>query len=211
MRTVGVCETFVSLQGESTYAGLPCFFIRLAGCNLRCSYCDTVYAYGKGRDVKVSDLVRKCRASRTAIAEITGGEPLLHPAFRDLAAALRDKSGKKILVETNGSQDISSVPGEVITVMDVKCPGSGEGDSFNLKNIRRLRPYDEVKFVLRGRTDYVWARRFLEKHRLAGRCNAVLLSPVSGKMDPRKLAGWIVKDGLEVRLQVQLHKMLGIR
>jgi len=211
MLTVNICEIFVSIQGESSYAGLPCFFIRLSGCNLRCCYCDTKYAWKPGRDVAISDIVRKCGDCNAGIVEITGGEPLLQDGFPPLAKALRDRSGKKILVETNGSCDISLIPSGVVAVMDVKCPGSGGSEAFDPANIGRLRPYDEVKFVLSNRADYLWARDFVKRHRLHMRCNAVLFSPVSGKLNAGKLGEWIVKDGLPVRLQVQLHKMAGIK
>jgi len=211
MRTVNVFEIFDSIQGESTYSGLPCFFVRLAGCNLRCGYCDTRYAWKNGRNTQIADIVRKSRASRAVIAEITGGEPLLQEGFPQLAKALRDRSGKKVLVETNGSLNISLVPADVIAIMDIKCPGSGECEAFDRGNIDRLRPYDEVKFVLNGSPDYTWARNFVEKHRLAKHCHAILFSPVQGKIAPMKLAGWIVRDGLPVRMQVQLHKLARIK
>jgi 7-carboxy-7-deazaguanine synthase len=211
MATVNVCETFVSIQGESTYAGFSCFFVRLAGCNLRCRYCDTKYAYAFGRDVFVADIVKQCRISKAFITEITGGEPLLQAGFAGLAMALRDKTGKKVLVETNGSCDISAIPDGVIAIMDIKCPGSGESNCLDLKNVWRLREYDEVKFVLSNRPDYLWAKKFVEKYKLDSRCNAVLFSPVSGKMDGKNLGKWIVADGLPVRLQVQLHKLMGLK
>jgi 7-carboxy-7-deazaguanine synthase len=211
MATVNICETFVSIQGESTFAGLSCFFIRLAGCNLRCRYCDTPYAYGPGLDAPIPDLVAECRASKAAIVEITGGEPLLQPGFRELATALRDQVGKPVLVETNGSQDISAIPAGVMAIMDVKCPGSGAGEFMDLANIGRLRPQDEVKFVLTDRKDYEWARDFLRRNSLASRCQAVLFSPVFGVLTAKDLGQWIMDDGLPVRLQVQLHKILGVK
>jgi len=211
MATVNVCETFVSIQGESTYAGLSCYFIRLAGCNLRCRYCDTTYAYAPGLDVPVPDLVAKCRASKAAIVEITGGEPLLQPGFRELAAALRDQGGKPVLVETNGSMDISAIPAGVVAIMDVKWPGSGVSEAMDSANIGRLRPQDEVKFVLSDRQDYEWAGDFVRRHSLATRCHAVLFSPVFGKLPAKEVGQWILDDGLPVRVQAQLHKMLGMK
>jgi 7-carboxy-7-deazaguanine synthase len=211
MATVSVCETFVSIQGESTYAGLSCYFIRLAGCNLRCRYCDTTYAYNPGLDAPIPDLVAECRANPAAIVEITGGEPLLQPGFRELATALRDQGGKPVLVETNGSLDISAIPAGVIAIMDIKCPGSGASEAMDPANIARLRPQDEVKFVLGDRTDYEWARDFVRRHSLATRCHAVLFSPVFGKLPAKDVAQWIVVDGLPVRVQVQLHKVLGMK
>ena len=211
MATVNVCEAFVSIQGESTYAGLSCFFIRLAGCNLRCRYCDTTYAYNPGTELPIADLVSENRASKTAIVEITGGEPLLQAGFRELASALRDQGGKPVLVETNGSLDISVIPAGVIAVVDVKCPGSGVSESMDPANIGRLRPQDEVKFVLTVRTDYEWARDFVKRRTLASRCHAVMFSPAFGMLTGRDLGNWILEDGLTVRLQVQLHKILGMK
>ena len=211
MGTVNICETFVSIQGESTYAGLSCFFIRLAGCNLRCRYCDTTYAYTPGLDAPIEDLVSECRANRTAIVEITGGEPLLQPGFRELATALRDRGGKPVLVETNGSLDISAIPAGVIAVMDVKCPASGESEAMDPGNVGRLRPQDEVKFVLSDRKDYEWAREFVKRHTLPSRCHAVLFSPVFGALTAKDLGQWIMEDGLSVRRQIQLHKVLGVK
>ncbi len=211
MATVNVCETFESIQGESTWAGLLCFFIRLSGCNLRCKYCDTTHAYTSGRDVEIAKLTEEVAASKAAIVEITGGEPLLQPGFRELAIQLRDSTGKPILVETNGSLDISVVPDEVITIMDVKCPGSGQSHAMNLANIKRLRSKDEVKFVLSDRADYDWAKDFVLTHDLTSICGAVLFSPVFGLLKADDLGKWIVKDGLPVRLQMQLHKIVGMK
>jgi 7-carboxy-7-deazaguanine synthase len=211
MATVNICETFVSIQGETTYAGLSCFFIRLAGCNLRCRYCDTTYAYNPGLDAPIQDLVEECRRNPTAIVEITGGEPLLQAGFRELAAALRDRGGRPVLVETNGSLDISAVPAGVIAIMDVKCPGSGVSEAMDPANIGRLRPQDEVKFVLSDRKDYEWARDFVKRHTLATRCHAVLFSPVFGKLPAKEVGQWILEDGSPVRVQVQLHKVLGMK
>ena len=211
MCTVSIAEIFESLQGESTYAGLPCFFVRLSGCNLRCRYCDTRYAYQAGTETRIDNIVKLCRKSKAVITEITGGEPLLQPGFPALAKALRDKGGKKVLVETNGSCDISLIPDEVVAVMDVKCPGSGEKTGFDPGNIKRLRKYDEVKFVISSRADYLWSKAFLVKNLVQTRCNAVLFSPVVGKIRPELLGKWIARDGLPVRLQVQLHKLIGVK
>ena len=211
MCIVNVSEIFESLQGESSYAGLPCFFVRLSGCNLRCRYCDTKYAYKSGKETEIGEIVKLCRKSRAVIVEITGGEPLLQTGFSSLARALREKSGKKVLVETNGSCDISLIPEKVVAVMDVKCPGSGECLRFDLGNLKKLRKYDEIKFVIGSRADYVWAKSFLIKHRVQKRCNAVLFSPVFGKIKPEQIGEWIVRDGLPVRLQIQLHKLTGVK
>jgi 7-carboxy-7-deazaguanine synthase len=211
MQTVSLCETFVSIQGESTYAGLPCFFIRLAGCNLRCTYCDTAYAWTGGKERSVTALVRECAAHRAPLVEITGGEPLLQPGCAALAMALRGIPGKTVLVETNGSRDISVLPPGVIAIMDVKCPGSGQSVAFDMTNLARLRPTDEVKFVLCDRGDYEWAKAFVAEHRLAERCHAVLFSPAHGRLETALLARWLLQDCLPVRLQVQLHRLLGMR
>jgi len=211
MATVNVCETFVSIQGESTYAGATCFFIRLTECNLRCTYCDTKYAYSLGKEVKVGELVAQCRESFAQIVQITGGEPLLQAGFPELARELQSRSGKTVLVETNGSRDISVIPEGVIAVMDIKCPGSGEVKAMDWKNIQRLRPQDEVKFVLLDRKDYEYAAEIVREQELARHCKTILFSPVFDKLAPGMLAKWICEDGLPVRIQIQLHKYIGAR
>lgn len=210
MSAVSVCEIFESIQGESSYAGLSCFFIRLAGCNLRCKYCDTVHSYEPGKEMSIERIVADCMASGTQITEITGGEPLIQPAFGELAIALRDRSGKKVLVETNGSQNIAVVPEGVITIMDVKCPGSGECGSTDLLNIGRLRPDDEIKFVITDKNDYEWAKTFVVDNKLGAPCGRAIFSPAHGTLETGKLAQWILKDALPVRIQIQLHKVLGV-
>jgi 7-carboxy-7-deazaguanine synthase len=211
METVKVSEIFTSIQGESTYVGLSCFFIRLSGCNLRCEYCDTRYAYEEGQETSVDELVAAAASSSAAIVQITGGEPLLQAAFPALAKQLRDRAERPVLVETNGSQNIALIPEGVRGIVDVKTPGSGEGESFDPRNVALLRPYDEVKFVISDRADYLWAKAFLHSNALASCCGAVLFSPVAGRLAAADLASWVLKDGLPVRVQVQLHKVLGIR
>lgn len=209
---VFVTETFTSIQGESTWAGAPCFFVRLSGCNLRCRYCDSTHSYTPGRRMTVAGLARKFSRSPAAIAEITGGEPLLQAGFPALAQALlKAGRGRPVLVETNGSKDISLVPEGVIAVMDLKCPDSGEAGAMDLANLDRLRPCDEVKFVISSRRDFVWAQRMVLKYKLAGRCHAVLFSPVQDRLPASRLAEWVVEAGLPVRFQVQLHKVLGMQ
>lgn len=208
--TVSVVETFVSLQGESTFAGRPCFFVRLAGCNLRCRYCDTAYAYEGGRDRTVTDLTAEFVASGVSLAEITGGEPLLQAGCRDLALALR-AGGAQVLVETNGSRDISAIPDGVVAIMDIKCPGSGASEAMNWANIDRLRPADQVKFVIGDRVDFDWACGIVQQHGLDRRCRAVLFSPVSGQLAPATLGEWVLASKLPVQLQVQLHKLIGMK
>ncbi|MEI6809336.1 MAG: radical SAM protein [bacterium] len=209
--TIQVCETFVSIQGESTYAGLPCFFVRLAGCNLTCSYCDTPQSRLPGSPVRISALVKACCSSKAAIAEITGGEPLIQPGFPELASALYRGTQRPVLVETNGSIDISIIPPEAIAIVDIKTPGSGMNGSMDIGNIARLRPRDEVKFVIVDRKDYEWACRLVRKYKLAEKCHAILFSPVFPALDPSKLGAWILKDRLPVRLHMQMHKLTGMR
>ena len=211
MTRMSICETFTSIQGESSYAGFSCFFIRLSGCNLRCSYCDTKYAYSQGEEVEIEALISEAHASRAAIIEITGGEPLLQNGFHELARKLRDEVRRPVLVETNGSCDISIIPEGVFAIVDIKCPGSGESEAMDMKNIGRLRSYDEVKFVLGSRADYEWARTLVGERLLTSSCSTVFFSPVMDVLPPGDLSDWIIRDGLEVRLQVQLHKALGLR
>jgi 7-carboxy-7-deazaguanine synthase len=211
MTTIEVCETFVSIQGESTYSGFSCFFVRLSGCNLSCAYCDTPQARTPGAHVSIQSVVDDCVASRATIAEITGGEPLLQPGFVELAVALRDKTGKKVLVETNGSQNISIVPEGVIAVMDVKTPGSGMSYAMNMDNLARLRPYDEVKFVLADPSDYKWAKAIVLERNLHTACHAVLFGTASASVPHDLLAQWIIDDGLPVRLHAQMHRLIGVK
>ena len=205
-----VCETFLSIQGESSYAGCTCFFIRLAGCNLHCTYCDTPQAREPGRDMDVDTLVRMASESRASILEITGGEPLLQDACPPLAGRLVEATARPVLVETNGTCNVAVLPAGVTAIVDVKCPGSGHGGRFDMANLARLRSHDEVKFVLADRLDYEWARAFVHEHDLDRHCRAVFFSPVHGGLAPAVLASWMLEDGLPVRLQVQLHKILGI-
>lgn len=209
--TLTVTETFLSIQGESTYAGLTCFFIRLTGCNLRCRYCDATYAYEGGRETSVADLVSQACSSGAAVIEVTGGEPLIHGGFALLAERLRDESSRPVLVETNGSLDISVIPEGVHAIVDMKCPGSGESDRMDLQNLGRLRPTDEVKFVVSDRRNYEWARELVTSGAISSRCKSVLFSPAWGLIDAGQLASWIVEDHLPVRLQLQLHKLLNVR
>lgn len=210
--SVRVTETFTSIQGESTWAGLSCFFVRLSGCNLRCTYCDTTHAYPPGRKMSIASLARAFSRGRAALAEITGGEPLAQPGFRELATRMREcGGGRPVLVETNGSLDLSVIPAGVIAIMDVKCPGSGQAAAMDFGNLKRLRAYDEVKFVVADRKDFDWACRVVRKYKVIGRCHAVLFSPVEGRLPAEVLAEWVVESGLPVRVQVQLHKMLNVR
>lgn len=207
MKTVQITEIFRSIQGESTWAGLPCTFVRLAGCNLRCSYCDTGYAYGPGTSMDIGDVVERCAALACPLVEITGGEPLLQDASSSLAQRLID-AGYAVLIETNGTQPIAGVSSAAVRIMDIKCPGSGMASYMCWDNVEQLSPRDEVKFVIRDRADYDWSRDVLQRYDLAKRCHAVLFSAVYGVLEPKVLAGWILDDGLAVRFQLQLHKYI---
>ena len=202
-----VNEIFFSIQGESSHAGRPCVFVRLTGCDLRCVWCDTPYAFEEGQKQSVEAVVSAVDAYGCSLVEVTGGEPLLqsdvYPLMRTLLAA-----GKTVLLETGGHVDISNVPHEVVKVIDVKCPGSGEVERNDLANLDRLAGHDEVKFVIRDRSDYEFASGLVRKHRLDGRCAAVLFSPVHRVLDPEQLSEWTLADRLPVRIQVQLHKYL---
>jgi 7-carboxy-7-deazaguanine synthase len=201
-----VTEIFHSIQGESSYAGLPCVFVRLTGCPLRCSYCDTEYAFYGGTEMSQGDVLQAVRRYACPLVEITGGEPLHQPAACSLIEALCAE-GYTVLIETSGAIDISPVDRRAHVIMDVKCPGSGMVERMDWENIERLSSKDEVKFVIKDRADYDWARAVVQKHRLADRCT-VLFGPVFGELEPRDLAEWILADRLPVRFQLQLHKQI---
>jgi 7-carboxy-7-deazaguanine synthase len=203
---LNVSEIFYSIQGESAFIGFPCVFIRLAGCNLRCGYCDTRYAYEKGEDMSIGRIIDRIQAYSCKLVEITGGEPLLQDETPDLAKALLQK-GCTVLVETNGTRDIGRLPKGVKRIMDVKCPGSGEADKTDWDNVPKLRRDDEIKFVVGNEIDYQWAKGVARKRHLDSKAS-LLFSPVHGKLDPAKLAEWILEDHLQARLQLQLHKIL---
>lgn len=204
--SLNVCEIFRSIQGESSFAGLPCSFVRLAGCNLRCRYCDTRYAMDSGSEMTVEEVVGEVAALGPNLAEITGGEPLIQEETPELAQALLDK-GYQVLVETNGSLDISVLPDAAIRIMDIKCPSSGESHRMLWENIWKLTRRDEVKFVVADRHDYEWARGII-RERLGISKTKVVFSTVFGELPPRLLVEWILQDGLQVRFQLQLHKAI---
>ena len=203
---INLSEIFFSIQGESSFAGFPCIFIRFAGCNLRCNYCDTKFAYETEFSMEISEIMKTIdKYSPVKLVEITGGEPLLQPQIYELFSALLKKK-YRILLETNGSVNLQKVPAEVIKIVDVKCPGSGEGNSFLMENLKFLNPSDEIKFVLSDRNDYDWAKDFIKRYKLNGR--KILFSPVFGKVNPAELAKWILQDKLPVRMQLQLQKYI---
>ena len=202
-----VNEVFHSIQGESSHAGRPCVFVRLTACDLRCVWCDTPYAFEEGTKHSVADVVAMVGRYPCDLVEITGGEPLLQAEVYPLMERLL-ADGKTVLLETGGHIDISRVPASVIKVVDVKCPGSGEAARNDWGNLERLAPHDEVKFVIKDRADYEFARDAVRRHDLTAHCATVLFSPVHRLLPPERLAGWSLEDGLAVRVQVQLQKYL---
>jgi len=202
-----VNEIFHSIQGESTHAGRPCVFVRLTACDLRCSWCDTPYAFHEGRKMTIDEVIGRVDGYGCGVVEITGGEPLLQKDVYPLMQRLLE-AGRTVMLETGGHLSVDEVPEGVIRVIDVKCPGSGEAARMHWPNLERLRPSDEIKFVLRDRADYDYARDVVARHTLIDRCAAVLFSPVHGVLDARPLAEWILADRLPVRLQLQAHKYI---
>lgn len=217
-----IIEIYKSLQGESTHTGLPCVFVRLTGCNLRCSWCDSEYTFHGGRKMSIADIQAEVARLSPAgsLVEITGGEPMLQerevvPLMRELLTA-----GYRILLETSGERPLAAVPRDVVKIVDVKCPDSGEGDTFRMENLETLTPHDEIKFVLSTRADYDFAREFTARHNLASRVNAILFSPAFRKdatgardsshclLDPQQLAEWMIADEVPARLGLQLHKFI---
>ena len=200
-------EIFHSIQGESTHAGRPCVFVRLTACDLRCSWCDTTYAFHEGHKMSVDEVLQRVDAYGCDVVEITGGEPLLQKDVYPLMRQLLD-GGRTVMLETGGHLSIEEVPEGVIRVIDVKCPGSGESARNHWANLDRLRPTDEIKFVVCDRADYEYAREIVERRRLLGRCGAVLFSPVHGVLEAKALAAWVLEDRLPVRVQLQIHKFI---
>ena len=202
-----VNEIFHSIQGESTQAGRPCVFVRLTACDLRCSWCDTPYAFHEGQRMSLDDVVERVRSYGCPVVEVTGGEPLLQADVYPLMARLL-ADGFTVMLETGGHRSIEHVPAGVLRVIDVKCPGSGESERNDWANMDRLAATDEVKFVIRDRADYEFARGVVDRYGLIGRVRAVLFSPVHGVLDPKQLAAWVLDDRLEVRVQLQVHKYI---
>jgi 7-carboxy-7-deazaguanine synthase len=199
-------EILHSIQGEGTRAGLPCVFVRLTGCHLRCTWCDTAYAFYEGGWQALNDILARVRAYACPLVEVTGGEPLLQPAVFPLLARLADEF-QTVLLETSGAVSIAEVDARVVRIVDIKCPGSGEVERNHWPNLALLTPRDEVKFVLADRADYEWARGVLQQRRLLERC-PLLFSPVHGRVAPVELATWILEDRLPVRLGLQQHKYI---
>ena len=202
-----VNEIFFSIQGESTYSGLPSVFVRLTGCNLRCSYCDTQYAYDQGTDMKITEIMDQVASYKCSLVEITGGEPLMQQDTPLLIYNLCE-AGYEVLMETNGSLDVGKIDKRCIKIVDIKCPSSGESDKIDFENLLKLDCQDQVKFVIGNRNDYEYAKKImrLRCHGISG--SNILFSPVSDKIAIDKLAGWILEDTLNIRLNIQLHKVI---
>ena len=200
-------EIFYSIQGEASRAGEPCVFVRLTACDLRCSWCDTPYAFYEGRKRTLEEVIEEVEQHQCRLVEITGGEPLLqddvYPLMERLVAA-----GYTVMLETGGHRPLTRVPSDVIKIVDVKCPGSGEVDKNHWDNLATLSRHDEVKFVVKDRDDYQFAKDVIARHDLPSRVAAVLMSPVHGVLDPRILSEWMLADHLPARLQLQLHKLI---
>jgi 7-carboxy-7-deazaguanine synthase len=205
--TLVIHEIYASVQGESTHAGLPCTFVRLTGCNLRCVWCDTPQAFHGGTRMSRTDVLARALALGTPLVELTGGEPLLQPAVFPLMRELCD-AGRTVLVETSGEADVSRVDPRVHKIMDLKCPGSGESHRNRWSNLDHITSRDELKFVLADRTDYEWMRSAIRERALASRTPHLLASTVFGKLLPKDLVAWVLEDKLPVRVQLQMHKYI---
>ncbi|MEY2560562.1 MAG: 7-carboxy-7-deazaguanine synthase [Verrucomicrobiota bacterium] len=206
-KTLTINEIYHSIQGESTWAGEPCVFVRLTFCDLRCTYCDTEYSFYEGKKMALDEIAKAVSAFQCPLVEITGGEPLLQKNVLPLMTMLAD-AGHTVLLETSGAHDISPVDPRVHRIMDLKTPGSGESGRNLFSNIEHLTERDEVKFVIGSREDYEWSREQVELHGLARRCRAVLFSPIFGRIDPREIVEWILADRLPVRFQLQMHMFI---
>jgi 7-carboxy-7-deazaguanine synthase len=202
---LNITEIFYSIQGESTHAGCPCVFVRLTGCNLRCRWCDTAYAFYGGQRMTIEEVAGAVARYRCDLIEITGGEPLLQAGVYPLIDALL-AAGGTVMIETSGASDVSRLDPRVIKIMDLKCPGSGESERNLWSNLEHLTAHDEIKFVIADRADYEWAREAIRTRNIAARVAAVLISPAFGEMNPAALAGWLLEDRLPARIQLQIHK-----
>ena len=202
-----VTEIFKSIQGESTFAGLPCVFVRLTGCNLRCHWCDTAYAFFGGHKMSPDEVLTRVNELGGRLVEFTGGEPLVQKEVVPLSGRMLAE-GWRVLVETSGERYVGELPKEVVKIVDVKCPASGESGKFCFENLEVLEKKDQLKFVILDEGDYRFARQFIDEHDVRERVDEVIFSPVFGQLHPRTLAEWILRDGLEVRLGMQLHKFI---
>ncbi len=202
-----VNEIFKSIQGESTYAGIPCTFVRLAGCNLRCTYCDTNYAYYHGKEISDKEIISKIEEHGVKCVEFTGGEPLLQEETSPLVKTLLDRS-YEVLIETNGSICIGCLDKRLTIIMDIKTPKSGMSERMNLKNLDLIKINDEIKFVLLDESDYIWAKDMISRHNLLDRTRKILVSPAYGILSPKLLVSWVLRDNLSVRVQLQIHKYI---
>ena len=197
-------EIYYSIQGESSYSGLPCVFIRLTYCNLRCSYCDTEYAFYEGKDISIKEIIRKVNSYKCNLVEITGGEPLLQKNCIELINQL-EKNNKKVLIETGGSLPIKNISKNTHIILDLKCPSSNMESKNLWDNLDYIKKTDEIKFVIGNKKDYDWVKKIIKKHNLEKKC-LLLISPVHDKIDKEKIINWILKDNLKIRFQIQLHK-----
>lgn len=201
-----ICEIFTSIQGESSYAGMACTFIRVAGCNLRCSYCDTTYAYEEGIELTENEIINEITLIGVNLVAITGGEPLLQEEIFHLVERLISE-GYKVLIETNGTLSIKDIDNRAIIILDIKTPGSGMWEDMDMSNLDYIKPSDEVKFVITDRQDYEWSKDMIHRYNLKARCN-VLFSPAFGILAPESLIKWMLEDRLDVRLNLQMHKYI---
>ena len=206
MDSMKVCEIFTSIQGESSFAGMQCTFIRMTGCNLRCSYCDTKYAYREGEDLSEDSIIKSVKEAGTRLVEITGGEPLLQKGVGSLVTRLLE-GGFDVLVETNGSLPIRDIDKRAIVILDIKTPGSGMSDKMDFSNMDYIKSTDEIKFVITDMVDYKWSRDVIEKYDLTKKCH-LLLSPAYSVLDPKDLIKWMLEDRIQARLNLQLHKYI---
>ena len=203
---IKINEIYLSVQGESSRSGLPCIFVRLTGCNLRCVWCDTAYAFHEGKTQSIDQTLKDVKKFKIKLVEITGGERLIQEGVYPLMEALLE-NGYKVMLETGGSLSLRKVPRDVIKILDLKCPGSEEHKKNNLDNLKLLAPHDEVKFVILDRRDYEWSRDLIKKHKI-NETAPILFSPVYGKLELKEMVKWILEDRLPVRLQTQLHKVI---
>jgi 7-carboxy-7-deazaguanine synthase len=201
-----ITEIYRSIQGESTWSGLPCTFVRLTGCNLRCSWCDTEYGFFGGKKMSIDDVFQEIEKLNCPLVELTGGEPLLQPKVALLADRLLD-AGYQVLVETGGHMDIDIVSSRAVRIVDMKCPASEMTDKNDYKNLERVTNQDEIKFVIQNKEDFIWAEALIKQYKLESKCT-VILSPVFGVMAPLELTDLLLESGLNVRMQMQLHKLL---